>query len=165
MAGDIKQKYGSSAAAITITIAPGSAGLADAAARESTHLNNETDLFVDALVGGKVKTGDTGVSTTGYCNIYAYATCDGGTTFTDTCTGSDAAVTLTSPPNVKLIGVINCVANATTYEFGPFSVAAAFGGVLPAEWGIVIENKTGHHLDNTEASHDFWYQGIYGQYT
>ena len=139
--------------------------LADAAAREGTAVDNTSNVFIDALVFfHDVKTGDTGVSASGYLNVYAYGTANGGTDYSDTCTGSDAAVTLTSPPNVRLIGIINAVASATTYRAGPFSVAAAFGGVLPDKWGIVVENKTGHHLDASAGGSAF-YQGVYGQYT
>jgi hypothetical protein len=74
-------------------------------------------------------------------------------------TGTDANATLTVPPNVVLIGRINVVANSATYIGGPFSVAAAFGGVLPDHWGIVIENKTGATLDASIGSS--WYQGVF----
>lgn len=165
MAGDIKIKYGSSNQAITCQLAPSGTGLANNGARASTAIDNTTNLFADALVSVQVKTGGSGVSSTGTVNVYAYGTSDGGTTYTDGATGSDAAITLTSPPNARLIGVINCVANATTYKGGPFSVAAAFGGSLPDHWGIVIENKTGAALDTTEGNHLKTYQGVQSQYS
>lgn len=160
MAGDIKQKFGTSNQAFTLTIA----SLTSGSARESTAIDNSSNVFQDALVQVKIKSAGSGTSGTGYVNIYAYATADGGTTYSDGCTGSDAAVTLTSPTNLKLIGVLNVVANATTYKSSPFSVAAAFG-VLPDHWGIVIENKTGATLDATGGNHAAFYQGVYQQYT
>jgi hypothetical protein len=165
MAGDIKNKYGTSNQAITCSLAPGGTGLANGSARQSAAVDNSTNVFQDALVFVKVKTGASGVTATGTVNVYAVATADGGTTYTDGATGSDAAITMAVPPNARLIGVINAVANATTYSGGPFSVAAAFGGVLPDHWAIVIENKTGGALDTTEANHGKWYQGVYSQYT
>jgi len=158
LGGDIKTKYGTSTA-ITCTLA----SLASNGARESTVVSNTTDLFLDALVMVKVKSNATGTSATGYVNVYAYGSADAGTTYSDTATGTDAAITLTAPPNVRLIGVINVVANATTYKSGPFSVAAAFGGVLPEKWGIIIENKSGAALDATEGSHAKFYQGVLAQ--
>lgn len=160
MAGDLKTKYGTSNQSITITLA----SLGDGSARESTAIDNSGNLFVDALVAVKIKTGAASVSSTGYLNIYAYGTADGASSYNGNATGTDAAVTLTAPPNLAMIGVLNAVANATTYR-GLFSVAEAFGGVLPDHWGIVIENKTGAALDATGGNHGVAYQGIYGQYT
>lgn len=165
MAGDILLKYGT-ASTITITLA----SLASGSARQSTHVSNATTLYTDALVLVKVKTGDTGTASTDYVNVYAYGTVDEGTTWTeggtsDPIDGTDGAVTLTSPTNLRLIGRINAVADASTYIGGPFSVANAFGGVLPKEWGIVIENQTSHHLDATEGSHAVQWQGVSGSYT
>lgn len=165
MAGDLKNKYGTSNQAITCSLAPGGTGLVNAGARQSTAIDNTTNLFQDALVHVKVKTGGSGVTSTGTVNVYAVGTADGGTTYTEGASGSDASITLTVPPNARLIGVINAVANATTYNGGPFPVASAFGGVLPDHWAIVIENKTGGTLDTTEGNHGKWYQGVYSQYT
>jgi hypothetical protein len=165
LAGDIKQKYGTSNQAITCSLAPGGVGLANNGARASTAVDNTTNLFQDALVSVQVKNGASGAVNTGTVNVYAYATTDGGTTYTDGATGTDASITLTVPPNARLIGVINAVAASTTYKGGPFSVAQAFGGVLPDHWGIIIENKTGGALDATEGNHLKTYQGVYSQYT
>ncbi len=161
MAGDLKAKLGTTNQTLTITIA----SLTNNSARESTVVDNTTNLFLDALVMVKVKSAAASTAATGYVNVYAYATVDDGTTYSDTATGSDAAITLTAPPNVRLIGVINVVANSTTYKSGPFSVAAAFGGVLPAKWGIILVNKTGATLTATGGDHAAIYQGIYGQYS
>lgn len=161
MAGNLNNRYGTSNQTITITLA----SLANNGARESTVIDNSSNLWMDALVGGKVKSGASGTAATGTVNVYAYGTDDGGTTYSDGATGSDAGITLTSPPNMRLLGVVNVVANATTYKFGPFAVAQAFGGVLPEKWGIVIENKTSGTLDSTGGNHAVHYQGVGGAYT
>jgi hypothetical protein len=109
----------------------------------------------------KTKSNAAGTSATGTVNVYAYASADG-STYPEGC-GTDTGVTLTSPPNLRLVGIINVVANATTYQSNPFSVAQAFGGVLPQFWGIVVENKSGAALDASIGS--AWYQGVYGSYT
>lgn len=161
MGGNVKQAFGSSNQAITVSLA----SLGNGSARASTVVDNSSNDYQDALVAVSVKSGASGVSSSGVVNVYAYGTADGGTTYTDGATGSDAGITLTSPPNVRLIGQINVVANATTYKGGPFSVAAAFGGILPDHWGIIIENKSGAALDSTEGNHLKVYQGVYTQYT
>jgi hypothetical protein len=134
--------------------------LANNGAQQSTAVDNTTNLFLDALVMLKVKTGASGTSANGYANVYAFGTVDDGTTQTENAGATDAAITLTVPPNARLVGAIACVANATTYYGGPMSVAAAFGGVLPAKWGLIVENKTGGALDSTEGSHAKLYQGL-----
>jgi hypothetical protein len=155
----IKPIYGTNDQAITCTIT----SLANNGQRSSAAVDNTSSLFLDALVQIKIKSGASGVSSVGVVNVYAYGTSDGGTTYGggETGMGTDASVTLSSPPNIRLIGTINVVGNATTYASGPFSVAQAFGGILPDHWGIVIENKTGAALDGTTAS--AWYQGVQAQ--
>ncbi len=159
MAGNLQLKYGANNQPITCTIT----NLANNGQRSSTYVDNTVNQFVDALVFVKVKGGASGTSTSGYVNVYAYGSADGGTTYSENITGADSHATLTNPPNLVRIGVINVVANAATYAAGPFSVAAAFSGTMPDHWGIVIENKTGAALDASVGS--AWYQGVYGQYT
>jgi len=159
MAGDLKAKYGTSNQAITCTIN----SLANAGARASTAVDNSANLFLDALVQLIIVSAAASTSATGAVEVYAYGTADGGTTYSDSASGTDAAITLTVPPNARLIGVLNVVANSTTYEGPPMSVAAAFGGVLPDHWGIIAVNKSGATL--AAAGNSAFYQGVYGQYT
>ncbi len=156
MATTFKSQYGSSNQAITCTIT----SLANNGQRSAAAVDNTSNLYLDALVQVIIKSNASGTSATGYVNVYAYGTADGGTTYPDG-TGTNTGVTLTSPPNLRLIGVINVVANATTYNSEPMSVKAAFNGVLPDHWGIVIENKTGATLDASVGS--AFYQGVYEQ--
>jgi hypothetical protein len=157
MAGNLLNKYGTSNQAITCTIT----SLANNGLRQSTAVDNSSNLFQDAVVHVKVKANAAGTSSTGYVNIYIYGTADGGTTYGDTVTGTDGAVTLTNPPNLKLLGIINVVANAATYNAN-FSIFAALG-FMPEKWGIVVENKTGAALDASVGN--AFYQGVYGSYT
>lgn len=143
--------------AMTITIA----SLTNNSARESTVVDNTSNQDFDAAVMVKIKSGAASTSATGYVNVYVYASADGGTTYNDNATGSDAAITLVVPPNARLIGVVNIVANATTYKAGPFSVASVLG-YLPGKWGVIIENKTGGTLDATGGSHSVIYERVRG---
>lgn len=151
----VKEAFGTSNQSITCTLT----SLANNGQRGSAAIDNTTNLFLHALVFLKIKSASASTSSTGYVNVYAYGTADGGTTYSDAVTGTDAGQTLTSPPNLRLIGTMNMVANAVTYDAGPFDVATAFGGVLPDHWGIVVENKSGAAFDGTVAS--AWYQGEY----
>lgn len=161
MAGNITQKLGTTNQTITCTLA----SLTNGSVRGAASVDNRTNLFQDVLVQIKIKSGASSTASTGVVNIYAAGTVDDGTTWPDTYTGADAGITLTSPTNLRLIGQLNVVANATTYSSEPLSIAAAFGGIMPAEWGIIIENKSGGTLDSTEGNHAKLYQGIYTQYT
>lgn len=163
MSSTFKNQYDTSGQLITISLAPGGVGLANTGARASTAVDNSSSLYLDVLVQVVIKSAASAVSATGYVNIYAYGTTDGGTDYAEGATGTDAAITLTSPTNLRLIGTLNVVANAVSYTSEPMSVAAAFGGVLPQKWGIVIENQSGAALDTTEANHKKLYQGLWGQ--
>jgi hypothetical protein len=149
---DIKSAFGTNNQSVTCTIT----SLANNGQRQSTVIDNSTNKFIDALIQVTAKTAGSGTSSTGYIAVYMYMTADGGTTYSDGATGSDGSITLTVPPNMRLIGILNCVANSATYK-GVFQVAA--GGQLPEKWGIVIENKTGGALDASVGA--VVYQGLY----
>jgi hypothetical protein len=153
---DVKTKYGSLAQAITISLG----GLASGSARQSVYVDNSVNLFLDALVQVSILTNAAGVSATGYVNVYAYGSADG-TTYSGGASGADAAITLpANGSNLRLIGTMFAGATATTYR-AIFSVAAAFGGVLPPRWGIVVEQVTGAALDATGGNHAVTYSGVY----
>lgn len=156
---DIKEAFGTSTA-ITITLA--SLASSTTAGRESTAIDNSSNKYLDALlyVAFKLQTGTPGSENAIY--IYGYASEDG-TNYTDNATGSDAALTFRSPTNLPLIGVISVPASGTgalTWK-GVFSVAKAFGGILPRKWGIVVKNSTNLTGDTTAGNHAATYTGIY----
>lgn len=151
--------YGPSAQALTITLT----SLADAAGRESTVVNNSSDKYLDALVSLRVKPQNSGsITDPKVVYLYAYASVDGGSEYTDSVTGADAAFTVTSPNNLKLLGVVYVAAINVTYRGGPWSVAAQFGGRLPERWGCVVYNDCGTALSATGSDHAVEWQGIYG---
>lgn len=129
------------------------ASLSGGAAAGCLAVDNTTNLYEDVLFTLALKTGASGTSATGNCAIYAYGETDG-TNFTDAVTGTDATQTLTAPTNLKLVGIMNMVANSVTYIGGPFSAAAAFGGILPQKWGLVVVNNTGAALASSGSSAD-----------
>lgn len=155
---DFKLGFGSSTA-ITCSLA----SKADSTARESTAVDNSSNLYVDALVSVAVKlqtgspTGDKAIY------VYVYASEDG-TNYSDNATGSNADLTMRVPTNLRLLGVINTPdSGGLTYRSAPMSVARAFDGVLPRKWGIVVENKTGVTFSATEGDHSKSYTGVYFQ--
>ena len=156
--GSLNEQFGSSGQSITCTIN----SLTNTSARQSTAIDNSTNLYIDALVNVTIVSAASSTSSTGYVAIYAVGTVDGGSTYGEGAGSSDAAITLTVPTNAKLIGILNVVANSTTYHSNPFSVAAAFGGVLPQKWVIIVQNESGATLASSGNSAQ--YQGVYGEY-
>jgi hypothetical protein len=153
-----KSLYGTEKQSITITLA----SLTNTSVRGSVVVDNTTNLFLDALVQVQIKSGAASTSANGFANIYAYGTVDAADSlYTEGSSGTDQSITLTVPTNARLIGTLNMVANAVTYVSEPFSVAAAFGGVLPEKWGIFVENQSGGTFDGTTAF--AYYQGVYAQ--
>jgi hypothetical protein len=150
-------QYGTANQALTITLA----SLSNNASRASTFVDNTTNLFDDALIFIKVTSANSGTSATGYVNVYGYATVDGGTTYSENVTGTDAAITLVNPTNLMLLAQINVVANNVTYRAGPFSFCRMYGlDQLPARWGVVVTNASGATLNATGSNHGITWQGI-----
>jgi hypothetical protein len=158
MAADLKTKYGTSNQALTITLA----SLAAAALRQSTAVDNTTNLFLNALVTAKVKTAAASVSATGAVYFYVFGTTDGGTTYTGGAGGTDAAFALEKLDLIPVGRGLVANVNATTYQT-TFDVASAFGGVMPALWGVVVENQTGQAFDATAGNLAVIYQGVFAQ--
>jgi len=158
--GTIEPLYGTNNQSMTITMT----SLASTSARASTAVDNTTNLYEDVYLFFKMATNTAGVSTTGYINVYGYGTVDGGTTYPESITGTDAAITLTSPPNLVLIAQINANAVSKTYTFGPVSFCRLYGlDKLPAKWGVVVVNQTGAAFTATAGNYAITYQGINGQ--
>lgn len=117
--------------------------------RASTVVDNSSNLYQDALLAGYVKTASGTIGTFPVVYVYGYADVDTTPHYTESVTGSDAGFTRADPTNLRLIGIVSVPASATDYYFGPFSVAAAFGGILPKKWGITVVNTTGLALTGT----------------
>lgn len=157
---DIKSKYGASNQAITITLN----GLADNGVRASTAITNAVNLFLDYLVQLKIDTANVGAPA-GEKNvlIYAFGSADNGTTYSGGATGTDAAyggVAGQLIDNAKLLGIVSVDAQNEVFESDCFSIASAFGGVVPEKWGIIVVNQIGQALGANSAA---FYQGIMAQ--
>lgn len=133
--------------AATITLTSDSLASSTTAGRESTVVDNSSNLYLDALVTFKIVYPNSAPAN--HKGIYVFAYAWDGTDYTYPCTGSDAAVTLdditSTAYQLPQIGFIPAVQNKTLYS-RPFSVAAGFGGVLPKKWGIVVLNYSGQTL-------------------
>lgn len=154
----------SSPATITLSLAPGGVGLASSATagRESTAVDNSSNLYIDAIVGGFITVGTTPTANT-FVEVWVYGSYDG-TNYSGGATGSDAALTPTQQAKTYMkLGAILPVTATTSnikHTFTIGSVAALFGGVLPTKWGLYVQNQSGVALNATGSNHEFKYLGI-----
>lgn len=146
--------------AMTITLASLASDTNLVAGRESTAVDQKDTLDgVDVLVGGKVTTG-TSPTASRQIEIWAYASYDD-TEFSGTATGSDANLTPDAKTNLRLLTVIP-TANTSdkTYKWGPFSIAQAYGGSVPVQFGIYVVHNTGVNLNATAGNHEVVYTTV-----
>lgn len=119
----------------------------------SSIVDNTSNLYVDALVGGFIELGTTTPAAGDTLEIYVVGNYDTATA-TDMTGGIDALLGANNEEapgtgfmaeNLRLLEIVACEANEG-YHFGPTSVAAAFGGILPPKYMIVLHNNTGTAL-------------------
>ena len=125
---------------------------------------------VDYMVGGLLTTSSS-VTPTGakQIEIWSYATYDSnGSNYNGGATGSDADLTTTLKPLMRLITILPIPATTTTsqaYTWGPYSIAQTYGGALPPEWGLFITQNSCQNLHGSTNSsyHQTMYTPIYYQ--
>ncbi len=155
----------------TITISPASVASSSTfvAGRQSTAINNVTNLDLDNLISGTWTAGTTPTTNT-QVQIWVVAAftdnLSGTIAWPDTFGASDAAVTATSAGclqgEARLAAVLN-VDSATsnrTYYCASFSVAALFGGDLPTNYVIWITHNTVAAANATGGNFVWQYQRI-----
>lgn len=151
--------YAASAAiACTVT------SLTSGSYRQSAVVDNSSNKYVDALLGGSIQVG-TSPTAGNTIDILLYGERDdgGGTSqYTAGCSGSDAAYTADGEED-ELFPLYSITVDATSdqdYEFGPIAVAQAFGGILPRKWGVVVKNSSGATTNATGTNNEIKYTGI-----
>jgi hypothetical protein len=170
MASTIKTSYpATSSVALTLGLGSLASDTNLLAGRESTAVDNTTNVDLDHLVSGTIMTGTSPtVSTT--IEVWAYAsykTASGTPTYPDVLDGTDSAETITSA-NVKysmLRLVAAITVDATTsraYYFAPVSIAQLFGA-MPKFWGIFVTHNTAVALHATAGNHVIEYERIQAQ--
>ena len=152
--------------AATATIACSLASLASStttAARGGAVVDNTANLYDDAALTIAVKTSASALGANPVCYVYIYGATGDLSTYgasSAEAVGTDIAVTLDSPTNLKGPFVLACAASSVTYRLTVGSIASLFGGVMPQKWGFVFQNSTGQALDATEGNHLKTYSGI-----
>ena len=110
------------------------------AGRSCVAIDNGTNKFVDAMLTIKVATSAAALANDLACYVYLYGSEDGTTYGASSAeaVGTDVAVTLGNPTNMRGPYVIATTASSVTYPLVIGSIASVFGGVLPRKWGYVI---------------------------
>lgn len=153
--GLITQDYSAAAStALTITLA----SLATGGFRESTVVDNTSNKYLDAIVGGKITTGTSPTADT-LLKVWLYCSWDS-TDYIAGLTGSDASYSAGQEALLVPAEYITVTATSdVTYEFGGISVAQAFGQ-MPPKWGVLVKSETAVNLNSTASNHAISYWGI-----
>ena len=160
---DVKANYPAASDA-TITLASLASDTNLLAGRESTALDNSSNLYLDYLVSGKITTG-TSPTTARSIQVWAVGSWDG-TSWPDVFDGTDSAETITSANHKNSICrfIAEMATDATsdrTYHFGPVSLASAFGGVMPVKVVFFVTHNTAVNLNSTAGNHQIRIQPYY----
>ena len=116
--------------------------LANAAARQSTVVDNTVNLYDDAIV--QVQSNGIAAATA-TLDFYVYAALSD-TTYSDGATGTDGTFTAANRLNAVWIGSVTMNAAVAVNCTLPKSVAACFGGIMPSKWGLIGVNNAGAAL-------------------
>lgn len=155
----------SASTALTITLASLASSTTFVAGQESAVVDNSTNKYMDALLTGLVTVGTTPTINTQIL-VYVFGQMDDTPTYPDVMDGTESAETLTSAGVgrgfLKLAASLDVDATTSNrgYYFGPVSVAALFGGVLPQRWSAFVTHNTGVALNSTSGNHYIKFQGI-----
>jgi len=123
--------------------------------------NNTTDTLVHV----EISIGAITASASTYISIYAFGSEDGtaypgGASTTEVLGGGNGSVTLSANGNnLKFLGTIQAHTASIVIKSEPMSIAAAFGGIMPRKWGLVIQNNTGANL--ASSGHAAKYSEVY----
>ena len=160
---DVKANYPAASDA-TITLASLASDTNLLAGRESTALDNSSNLYLDYLISGKITTG-TSPTTARSIQVWAVGSWDG-TNWPDVFDGTDSAETITSANHKNSVCrfIAEMATDATSdrvYHFGPVSLASAFGGVMPVKVVFFVVHNTAVALSSTAGNHQIRIQPYY----
>lgn len=146
------------ASPVTLTITNANLTVSATAGWQSAGQDNTSNLYLDALVQVKLAAVNTAPGNSKAIYLYAFGVADGSTTdYTATGDGvpSGSEGTLTFPdittllPTCPVLGSISYPVQNKALVSPAFSVAACFGGILPAKYAIGMINHSGMTLSVT----------------
>lgn len=155
--------------ALTITLASLATSSTLVAGRQSTVVDNTSNLYLDVQLTGQITTGTTPtvakqIQVWGFAPLKIVSSTKTYPIATTTALGaSDAAATFEVGQRNGLALLATMVVNATSdraYNFIVPSLAQAFGGTLPPFWGVWVTHETAVNLNSTAGNHWIHYMGI-----
>jgi len=164
---DVKMVYATNQV-LTITLASLATDTNLLTGRESTAIDNTSNLYLDYLLDGKITVG-TSPTTAKEIRVYV-AGLFGDASWPDVFDGTDSAETVsgvgTRDTALKLAAVIPTINTSDLgYFFGPISVASLFGGVCPAKFVVFVTHNTAVNLNSTSGNHYINARGVYNTVT
>jgi len=152
---DIKLQYVASSA-VTISLASLATDANLLAGRESTAIDNSSNEYLDYLLAGQITQG-TSPTTAKEIRVYVVGMLND-STWPDVFDGTDSAETVTSSGirdsvcRLAAVMATDATSDRVNY-FGPVSVAALFGGTLPAKFVVFVTHNTAVNLNATAGNH------------
>ena len=149
--------------ALTCTLASLATSSTLLVGRESTAITNVSNLYVDAILSGRITTGTT--PTAGIIEVWVYAVSKhvaSTPTYPSPVTGTDAAITFVAETKQRLYLLDSMVTNATSdqpYDIRPRSLVELCG-YMPIKWGAFATHSTVVTLNATAGNHWLHYQGL-----
>jgi len=151
------QALRANAATLTITLASLATSATRVVGRESTAINETSNLYLGQLLSVGVTTGTT--PTASFIDIWVYGSRDEVPNYPDVLDGTDSAETFADENSRNsAMHLVHTIANDTTsdqtYWMAIRDIAPYFGGWLPAFWGVFIAHSTGVNLNATAGNHE-----------
>lgn len=160
---DLKLSY-PAASNLTITLASLNADTNLLTGQESAAIDNSSNLYLDYLVSGKIRAVSTAARA---IEVWAVGSWDG-TTWPDVFDGTESAETITSASiKASVCRLVSAIATDNTgttdrdYHFGPVSIAAAFGGVVPVKFVLFVTHSNTSALNSTSGNHQIRIQPVF----
>jgi hypothetical protein len=162
MTTTIKASYGTE----TPIVVTGVASLANLAVWQLAVIDNSVNLFLDVMLefAFKLQAG----APSGPINLYGYAGIGGAAArYSSNIDGTNKLGALGVPNDLALLATRDCndgiVGSGGTAILVVPSLAAYFNGILPAKWGILVENQSGFAFSATAGDHAGNYRGLQAQ--
>lgn len=159
---DNKIAYGTGTA-MTCTLASLATSSTRVAGRQSTSVDNSTNLYLDYIVSGKISVGTTPTANT-FIEVWIIPKGTDGN-WPDTFGATDAAVTVTSREmlfsyGTLLVSIPVPVATSNVAYAYNRSLLSKFA-VVPKEWCVWVTHSTAVNLNSTGGNHVVEQMGVY----
>lgn len=128
---------------------------------QSAAVDNTSDKFVDVMAYLVLDFANTAPANSKGVFVFVYSGI--GSSYTNPASGSEGTITLpdvtANPLSLRPLGFVPYVTQDEIVESPHWSVAQAFGGIMPQKWGLVLMNHSGAAL--AASGNTAKYYGVY----